>query len=744
MKKADPKNKNPQNEILGTLRVNPAGFGFVIRKDGLDDVFIGNRHRELAMDGDEVAISTWPGPKGTEGRVERVVSRGRKRLVGIVKKSGRNLLLEADDPRISATINSIRLKGDAPVGQVVVADIERYPDTPDGSIDATISRVLGQPEDLLVEIEKCLVLGDLPDEFPPEVIAAGDRAPTTVVPTDLENREDLRHLDFLTIDPETARDFDDAVAIEPSERGEGWDRLWVAVADVSHYVRPGTAIDTEARARGCSVYLPNRAIPMLPEPLSSGICSLNPNVDRLAMVARVEVGPDGRTADPYFCAAVIKSRARLDYPGVGAALGGDTRGPRQKYEPWLPQLGRMKDISRRLRSLRSQRGALDFDLPEAKVVLDEDDPQRVRDVVRSRGDESVKGAYQMIEDFMLAANEAVATRFTQRKEDAVWRIHDVPSAERLSQFADVVESFGLRFNPDDGKSPRKLRDFLDQLKGKPVEPALQFMMLRALKQAAYDIVNVGHFGLAARDYVHFTSPIRRYPDLMIHRLLKQSIAEDHGFAGGTPPPAMPREQLGELAKQSSTYERRAMEVERNVVDLYKAAVMRDRVGEVFTGRVASVTSFGLFVQLESPFVEGLVKMTSLPGDFYEFDAEHFKLVGRATGKSYSLGNEMQVRVENVSISRRQIDLAPANARGAETDEDNTVGEYQRTPIAPRIPQRRKRPEPVRGRLGVSGAGKGRTRLKVSGHGAKSEPEWVKDKKAGGKGKTPERKKRKKR
>jgi ribonuclease R len=725
------KKKNDKAEILGHLKINPAGFGFVLRDDGLDDVFIGSKHRGLALDGDRVAISTWPGDKGTEGRVERVIERGRKQLVGIAKKSGKTLSLDADDPRITATTGFIRLRGEAPLGQVIVAEITHYPQSADGAMEAEVRRVLGPPEDLLVEIEKAIVLGEIPDEFPADVAAAGDRAPTQVRPDDHANREDLRALSFLTIDPETARDFDDACAIEASPRGVGWDRLWVAVADVSHYVRPGTPIDREARARGCSVYLPNRAIPMLPEPLSSGICSLNPEVDRLAMVARVDVGPDGRTADPHFCAAIIRSRARLDYPGVAAALAGDIRGPREKYQPWLPTLERMKLISGRLRALRSQRGSLDFDLPEAKIILDDDDPRRVRDVVRSRGDERVKGAYQMIEDFMLAANEAVAVRFTTRKEDAVWRVHDVPSTERLAQLASLVESYGMRFDPEEGKSPRRLRDFLEKLQGKPVEGPLHMMTLRALKQAQYDVVNVGHFGLAARDYVHFTSPIRRYPDLLVHRLLKRSIAVDGGAAGGPPPPAVSREQLAELAAASSANERRAMEVEREVVDLYRAALMRERVGEIFDGRVVSVTAFGLFVQIEQPFVEGLVRVASLPGDFFEFDGEQLRLVGRSSGRAYTLGMPLRVRVENVSIARRQIDLRPAEVRSAE-DEEHAIDAYQRAPLPARMPLKRGKAKPtIRGRLGVSTSSKSRSRLKVAGHGGRSEPDWVKEKKGSG-------------
>ena len=649
----------PKGWVAGQLRVHPAGFGFVVRDDGEDDAFVAARNRGHAMDGDRVAISTWLGYKGTEGRVEKVLARGRAKLTGTLRKAGRASYIEPDDPRIAATGGHVLLDegtAGAKDGQAVVAEITRYPSKADEPLSARISHGLGDPGDPRTEVEKILICGEIPTEFPDDVLAAAERAPDTVRAEDLADRVDLRERNFMTIDPETARDFDDAVCVEPSPKGPGWTRLWVAVADVSHYVRPGAALDREGRVRGCSVYLPDRAIPMLPKQLSSGICSLNPEVDRCAMVVRMEVDPHGEVHDEYFCAAVIRSHARLDYPGVAAALAGDLRGPRARYREFLPDLEKMAALAKTMRARRLERGALDFDLPEAKVVLDQDDPTRVRDVVQSRGDQAVKGAYQLVEDFMLAANEAVARYFGGRELDTVWRVHDVPSDERLTQFAELAHAFGLHFDPESGRSPKKLRQFLASLHGRPMERALNFLLLRTLKQAVYDVVNVGHFGLAAPDYVHFTSPIRRYPDLIVHRLLKHALHGDGLPAGGPPPTRPSREALQQMAAESSKAERRAMEAERDVIDLYRAVLMRDRIGEELDGTISAVLGFGLFVQIESPFVEGLVKVASLGDDHYEYDEETQRLVGQRSGRQFALGDPVRVRIENVSVQQRKIDL----------------------------------------------------------------------------------------
>jgi len=695
-------------QVAGRLRVHPAGYGFVVREDGEVDVFVPAKYRGNALDGDRVALTTWDGHKGTEGRVEEVLDRGRTKLTGTLRASGRSMYLEPDDPRILATGGNVQLEegaAGARDGQAVVVEISKYPSRPDESITARVIHVLGSPDDPRTEVEKVIICSDIPNEFPADVLDASERAPDHVRPEDLVDRIDLRDRQFMTIDPETARDFDDAVCVEPSPKPRHV-RLWVAVADVSHYVRPGHALDREARTRGCSVYLPDRAIPMLPRPLSAGICSLNPEVDRLAMVVRLEVDEQGGVSDPYFCAAVIRSQARLDYAGVAAALAGDFRGARARYREFLPKLEEMREVAGRLRKLRAQRGSLDFDLPEAKVVLDEDDPTRVRDVVQSRADPQVKGAYQLVEDFMLAANEAVARHFRERELDTLWRVHDVPKEERLHEFSEIAKAFGLEFDAEDGRDPRKLRDFLETLQGRPMERALNFMLLRTLKQAVYDVVNVGHFGLGAKDYLHFTSPIRRYPDLIVHRLLKASLKKDGLAAGGTPPPVPARPDLQAMAAESSSNERRAMEAEREVVDMYRAFLMRDRVGEEYDGTIAGVMGFGFFVQVESPFIEGLVKVDTLNDDHYTLDDQTQRLVGQRSGRAFSLGDKVRVRIENVSVQRRKIDMVL---------EEHVAGTTEARPARPdfRGTQRRKKvsyptsDRKNRGRPGKSDRGNGR-------------------------------------
>ena len=703
----------PKGWFVGQLRVHPAGYGFVVRDDGEDDAFVAARNRGSAMDGDRIAISTWIGYKGTEARVEKVLERGRAKLTGTLRKTGRASYIEPDDPRIAATGGHVLLDGSAggaKDGQAVVAEITRYPSKADEPLAARIIHVLGDPNDPRTEIEKILIISDIPTEFPEDTLAEATHAPTEVRPEDRADRVDLRDRAFMTIDPETARDFDDAVCVEASPKGRDWTRLWVAVADVSHYVRPGSALDREARVRGNSVYLPDRAIPMLPKQLSSEICSLNPEVDRLAMVVRMEIDPHGGVHDEYFCAAVINSHARLDYPGVAAALAGDLRGTRARYREFLPDLERMAALARTMRARRLERGSLDFDLPEAKVILDQDDPTRVRDVVQSRGDAAVKGAYQLVEDFMLAANEAVARHFGGRELDTVWRVHDIPSDERLQVFADLAQAFGLHFEAEDGRSPKKVRDFLVTLQGKPIERALNFLLLRTLKQAVYDVVNVGHFGLAAPDYLHFTSPIRRYPDLIVHRLLKHSLHADGLPAGGQPGTRPSRETLQQMAAASSASERKAMQAERDVIDLYRAVLMRDRIGEEFEGTVAAVVAFGLFVQIESPFVEGLVKLGSLADDQYDYDEETQRLVGRGTGRQFALGDKVKVRIENVSVSARKIDLAllehtamaPPLAEKPRARRRRELPEPKK-PLRP-SPARRHDRDPRRGRNGSGGGG----------------------------------------
>ena len=589
----------------------------------------------------------------------RVLSRGRAKITGQLVRRGKHQVLQPDDPRITGLVSLSGSIPEARDGIAVVAEITRYPDVADGPIEAKVLKVLGDPDDPRTEVEKVLACADVEEEFPDEVERIAAAFGDSITLSDRVDRADLREVPFTTIDPETARDFDDAVALEKLPNGGS--RLWVAVADVSHYVREGSPLNDEALRRGCSIYLPSRAIPMLPEPLSARLCSLVPEEDRLAMVVRIDLDRQANVVDRDFMAAVIHSKARLDYPGVAAALGGDTRGKRKKYEPFLPALRAMDSLARQLRVARLARGALDFDLPEPFVELDRDDPRLVRAIRKSRRDPGERQAYSMIEEFMLAANEAVARSFRERNEETVWRIHDAPDAGRLKEFAELAGHYGIIVDVDDARTPRGLRRVLERMKGHAAEKSLSFALLRSLKQATYDVGNVGHFGLASSDYLHFTSPIRRYPDLIVHRLLKTRLAGQHkpagGFKSAADEPLPDRAALQKMAAESSFSERSAMEAEREVVDIYRAYFMRDRVGDVFDGTISGVMGFGLFVVIDEPFIEGLVRVEALSDDYYLFDDVTARLVGRRSGRVFALGDSVRVEVQSVSVVRRKIDFA---------------------------------------------------------------------------------------
>jgi ribonuclease R len=656
----DTENQKPAPRVVtGRIKVHPDGYGFVVPEDGSEDVHINRRSRATAMDSDRVEVEWWVGPRGLEGRVTSVLERGRGKITGQIVAAGHTLRFQPDDPRITEPV-VLRGGGTPPrAGMAVVAEIAAYPTQPDAPLEVTLLKVLGPPEDPLTEVEKVLACGDIADEFSSEVAQAADQMPRKVEDADRRDRADLRDVPFMTIDPETARDFDDAVALQSLPGGIH--RLWVAVADVSHYLREGTALDKEAQSRGCSLYLPNRAIPMLPEALSGNICSLVAGQDRLAMVVRIDFDSNLRVRDQDFCAAVIHSRARLDYPGVAAALAGKVQGKQKKYEPLVPALRALDALARKLRARRQQGGALDLDLPQVVVELDHDDPGLVRDIRRARRDPGERHAYAMIEEFMLAANLAVGESFQTRGEPTLWRIHPAPDAEKMHNFAAMAERYGIQVDEEKARTPAGLAAVLKRLQGHLAEKALSFQLLRSLKQATYDATNVGHFGLAAPAYLHFTSPIRRYPDVVVHRLLKQRLASLGKPAGGfsAPPPGLAPslEDLQRVASEASFAERKAMEVEREVIDLYRSFFMRDRVGDVLEGTISGIASFGAFVATDQPFVEGLVRSEHLlPDDFYDYDEVACRLVGRRSGRTFSLGDPVKVEVLSASVARRQVDL----------------------------------------------------------------------------------------
>jgi ribonuclease R len=663
-------------------------------------VFVPAKYRGLSLDGDQVSLVTWAGVRGVEGRVEAVLARGRARLTGILRRAGAlRMYLEPDDPRIAADYGRVALEGVelGKEGDAVVVEITQYPTLLQQAIAGRVQKVLGDPEDPRTEIEKILAVSSIPLEFPEAVQAQAQATPQALGPEDFADRIDLRSRRFCTIDPETARDFDDALCVEDGPHGGP--RVWVAVADVAHYVRWGDALDREAELRGVSVYLPDRVISMLPIQLSAGICSLNPEVDRCAMVVRLDFDPAGGVVEAGLAAAVIRSHARLDYPGVAAALGGDFRGRREAYRPWAAELRRLSELAMKMRARRRARGALELEIGEPKVVLDADDPRLVCDVVRAKGDAAVKGAYELVEEFMIAANEAVGRYFRQRGATTVWRVHAPPKEDRRRSLAELLAAYGIATDADELGTPLGMKHVLDELSQQPAARALSFLVLRTLTQAVWDTVPIGHFGLASGDYLHFTSPIRRYPDLLVHRLLKHYLHKEGQASGGgyhKPPPEAQR--LTELAAASSAHERRAMEAERETVSMYRAYMMRDQVGEQFQGVISAVTSFGVFVEIEAPFVEGLIRIDSLADDAYVFDDVHLRLTGRRTGKQLALGDQVTVALRDVSVLRRRIELelvATATARVASAEELAAARK--------RAPRSASTERPVHGRRGTGPA-----------------------------------------
>ncbi|ACY17449.1 ribonuclease R [Haliangium ochraceum DSM 14365] len=689
----------PEEDLsrTGRITVHPAGYGFVELEDGTGTVFVPARHRGAALDGDRVVLNTWSGYKGTEGRVIEVLSRGRAKLTGTLQRTGRAVYLEPDDPRIATDYGHVPLIDGPPqskVGQAAVVEICRYPTHERPELVGRLVRVLGKPDDPRTEIEKILAFADLPTEFPRDVARRGDETSTTVRTRDQVDRVDLRDRPFVTIDPVTARDFDDAVCIEDGPHGGP--RVWVAVADVSHYVEIDDPIDREAAVRGVSVYLPDRVVPMLPLPLSAGICSLNPEVDRCAMVVRLDLTDDGRVLERDFAAAVIRSHARLDYPGVAAALSGDFRGRRDHYRPWAPALSRLAALAQRMRTRRRARGALELTLAEPYVILDADEAELVRDIVRSKGAEDVRQAYELVEEFMIAANEAVGKYFAERNLPTVWRIHAPPEPDRLHELLPVLANFGIKLTVEDieaATKPTGMRRIIEAIEGQPAAASLSFQVLRSLKQAQYSTDPIGHFGLASPFYLHFTSPIRRYADLLVHRQLKHYLhADGKPSGGGARIPAADIDTLAERCAQISTHERRAVEVEREAVSMYRAYFMRGQVGEQFTGRVSAVTNFGAFVELDAPFVEGLIKLDDLGADAFGFDASSMRLRGRRSGLRLGLGDPVTIEVTNVSVARRRIDFKLISVAGRSSPSGGeSSGEDEGTPYWKSRRSRNKRP-----------------------------------------------------
>jgi ribonuclease R len=652
-KKESPKLGPNQRE--GTLTVNARGFGFVSSVGATgDDVFVAAENMMGAMHGDRVIVSTRARTsRGFEGEIERILDRGMKRVSGILRRRGKSAWLEPDDSRVrgpialTADVDSKEGEGNSGAdGDVAIVAITYFPHEPNETPIGKLEAVLGKPGELRVEVQKTLMMAQIDEVHSQDAFAEAEAYGATVPLEMLEGREDLTHLPLPTIDPEDARDHDDAVWVERVEGG-GY-RAWIAIADVSTYVRPGTKLDDESRTRGCSVYLPDRAIPMLPRPLSSNLCSLLPDVVRLCLCVDAKIDADGNTISRRMVRGFMKSQAKLTYGGVARALGFTELPPIDpKAEAMKADLAVAAELSNILRAKRMKRGALDFELPEPKIVLDaKGEPI---DSQKRTSDPGMKKAYSLIEELMLLANETVAEWLVEKQLPTIFRVHAPPDEKKLIKFATMAETLGIEFDMEETRDPKKLSVLLKRIADHPLAHVLNMLLLRSMKQATYDITNVGHFGLASKAYLHFTSPIRRYPDLVVHRSVHAAV---QGQYIDKSEDAV--EKMAEAALMASTSERRVMEVEREVVDLYRAVLMRSKIGERFDGLVTAVVGSGIFVLLDSPFVDVLVKLEDIGGDQYEVDDDQMRVVGKRSGDSIALGDRILIEVIDVGIQRRSV------------------------------------------------------------------------------------------
>ncbi len=635
--------------IKGKVQGHPDGFGFLVREDKGPDLFLPEKEMAKVLHGDQViARIVGMDRKGRpEGKIVEVTERANTRVVGrLVQEHGVTFVV-AENRRISQDILiAPPEKGDKKAlrpkaGQVVMVELLEQPSKQSQPIGRVIE-ILGNYADPGMEIEIALRKHELPYEFSAAALAETKKLPEAVRKSDWKGREDITELPLVTIDGETARDFDDAVFCE--RQGKGF-RLIVAIADVSHYVTENSALDATALERGNSVYFPRRVIPMLPEKLSNGLCSLNPQVERLTMVCDMAISATGAIKQYRFYSAVIWSHARLTYTEVAAALYDQEAAALEKIGPLLPYLQNLDALYRVLAKAREKRGAIDFETVETRMIFDDHGKiERIEPYERN-------DAHRIIEECMLAANVCASDFLKEREHPALYRVHQGPTPERLDKLRNFLGTFGLQLAGGDDPQAKDYAKLIDKIRDRPDKQLLQTVMLRSLKQAIYSPDNVGHFGLAYESYTHFTSPIRRYPDLLIHRAIKSALA-------GRRYDSLNWEAVG-LA--CSATERRADEATRDVEAWLKCWYMQDRVGEIFTGSISSVVPFGIFVALDQVFVEGLVHVSDLGRDYFHFDEKAHAMVGERTGARYRLSDRVRVQLVRVSLDQNKIDFRLAEA-----------------------------------------------------------------------------------
>ena len=662
--------------IKGRVEGHPDGFGFLRRDDGGPDIFLGPKEMREVLHGDRVIVRiAGQDRRGRpEGKLVEILERANSRVVGRVINEHGVMIVVPENRRLAQDILVApggRKKPEP--GQIVTVELVEQP-TKFAQPIGRIVEVLGNYADPGMEIEIALRKHDLPFEFSSEAKAQTRKLPDKVRKKDWAGREDLTKLPLVTIDGETAKDFDDAVYCE--RQGKGY-RLIVAIADVSHYVEAASALDKDAFERGNSVYFPRRVIPMLPEKLSNGLCSLNPQVERLAMVADMNISATGAIKSYRFYPAVIWSHARLTYTQVAAALYEHDPAVRAELADLLPHLENLDKLFRVLLKARAKRGAIDFETTETRMIFD-DNGKIAQIVPEVRND-----AHRLIEECMLAANVCASDFLASREHPALYRIHDAPSEDKLAKLREFLKEFGLGLGGGDEPRASDFAKLLEQVKDRPDAQLLQTVMLRSLKQAMYSPDNVGHFGLAYESYTHFTSPIRRYPDLLIHRGIKAALAGEQYRPGDW-------EQIG---LHCSMTERRADEATRDVVAFLKCYFMQDRVGEEFTGSVSAVVPFGLFVALDDIFIEGLLHISDLGSDYFHYDETRHALLGERTGKQFRLSDRVKVQLVRVDMATNKIDFrliegplpveAKAPAKAAEPVAASTAPEAGKKARKPR-------------------------------------------------------------
>jgi ribonuclease R len=625
--------------VAGTVSAHRDGYGFLIRDDGLEDVYLSAREMWTLWDGDRVAVRTSDGRRGLEGHVVEVLERAKAEIVGTLRtERGIDFVREQGDSKAEILIGRGKRHGAKP-GDIVRADIIEHASGRSHALGEVVE-IVGRPDMPGIETDVALLAHGIPHEWSDALREELEPIPERVTAAARRGREDLRDTPLVTIDGADARDFDDAVYCE--RHGEGW-RLLVAIADVSHYVKSATALDQEARARGTSVYFPDRVVPMLPEKLSNGICSLNPKVDRLCLICDMLITRRGVVSKSRFYNAVIRSHARLTYRRAWSILS-DIKV--QRREQRLAEILKpLQEVHRAFAGARRRRGAIDFDLPETVILLG--DNGQVADVHPRERLET----HRIIEECMIAANVEAAKRIRQARIPSLYRVHGGPDLDKLDELFLFLATFGLQLPAPNNVQPKDLSRIIQQLAGRPEADLVQTMILRSMNQALYQPKNIGHFGLSLPRYAHFTSPIRRYPDLLVHRAIKWLI--DHGTFKGFGYTIADMTALGESCSRA---ERRADEAVWDVEEQLKCRFMRERVGESFDAVVSSVMSFGAFVRIPRFAVDGLVHVSTLPRDYYHREPSGTALVGERTGKRITLMDRVRVRLMGVNLEERKIDF----------------------------------------------------------------------------------------